>query len=362
MTEVCTEIRVLAPVADPGAEMLVLDGSAGEGGGQILRTALTLSTITGRPFAVERVRGGRAKPGLLRQHLTCLRAAAAISNARVEGATLGSPRFVFRPQEVRPGEFEFDIGSAGSVSLVLQTVALPLARARGPSRLRLRGGTHAKWAPIVPFLQQAWLPRLERMGASMRLSLLRPGFYPAGGGEVLLEVFPTSQELAALELPERPGALSLQVCAVVSNLRRSIGRRLCAAAEEALVAAGHTPVEGQVLTPPSPGPGAAVWVSALDQGGAHVFSAIGERGVSSERVGRSAAQRFVDWRRTDTSVGPFLTDQLLLPMALAGAGRFTCPELSLHAWTNLAVIEAFLGRRPRVDDLGEGRYRVRLSS
>ena len=350
---------------------LVLDGSAGEGGGQILRTSLTLSMLTGRPFAIDRIRGKRKKGGLLRQHLTCVNAAAAICGAKVDGATLGSPKLTFRPGPLRGVEKSFDIGSAGSVALVLQTIALPLSFADGPSTITIRGGTHAAWAPIVPFLEHAWLPRVRAMGAELAIELRRTGFYPAGGGELVLHVTPTStnevggagglldgKALAPLHLAAPRGALTLEAEAIVSDVPESVARRELSALAEQL---DDERIVLRSATVRSVGPGNALWLVARDEdGNTNVFSALGERGVSAEDVAREVAQRFLAWRASGAAVEEHLTDQLLVPIALAGEGRFTTDVLSLHTTTNVDVIEAFTERRIRSYDLGDGRFRVML--
>lgn len=357
--EVAVRHEVVLREARDGAPM-VIDGSAGEGGGQILRSSLTLSMLTGTPFVIDRIRGKRKKPGLLRQHLTCVNAAAAICGAKVEGAALGSPTLAFRPGPVRGVERAFDIGSAGSVALVLQTIALPLALAEGPSTITLRGGTHARWAPIVPFLEHAWLPRLRAMGVELSLELRRAGFYPAGGGELVLRVASGASSLAPLRLDAPRGALALEIEAVVSQLSESIARR------ELAEVAGRLSGERVLLrsgTVRSVGPGNALWIVARDEdGAANVFSAIGDRGVAAEEVAEEAAARFVAWRASGAAVEEHLTDQLLVPLALAGAGDFTTDALSLHMTTNVDVIEAFLRRRARSFDLGDGRFRVRFGA
>lgn len=343
------------------ARGLVIDGSAGEGGGQILRTALSLSLITGIPFTLERVRAGRKKPGLMRQHLTAVKAAAVIGNAEVEGAALGSPHLVFRPRGVTGGEYDFDIGSAGSTALVIQTLALPLTLCGRESRVHIRGGTHALWTPIQPFLESAWLPLVRRCGAQVDVVLHKPGFYPAGGGEVTLTCAPTPT-LLPLYLPERRGDLSIEVEAIVSNIPEGIARRELTSVAEALPG---TPVTLKSATVRSPGPGNAVWLTARpaeESAASNVFSAIGERGVSAEQVGSSVAEAFMRWRDTHTSVEEHLADQIMLPIALAGEGSYTCSALSLHTRTNLEVIHAFTGRRFTAWDLGDSRYRMELES
>ncbi len=357
--EVPSSLRVVLRDGAEGAPM-VIDGSAGEGGGQILRTSLALSMLTGKPFVLERIRARRKKAGLMRQHLTCVKAAAAVCGAELEGAALGSSRLVFRPGRVEGGEHELDIGSAGCVSLVLQTIALPLALAAGESRVRVRGGTHALWAPPHPFFEEAWLSLVQRAGADISLELVSAGFYPAGGGEVVMTVRP-SGALAPLHLPAPSAELAVSLRAIVSNLSEGIARRELSTAAELLTGTKVTLSSASVR---SPGPGNAIWLSARDEvtGVTNVFSGIGKVDVRAEDVGRAVAEAFLGWRETGTSIEAHLADQVMLPIALAGEGSFTCDALTLHARTNLEVIHAFTGRRFRAWDLGGSRFRVALAS
>jgi RNA 3'-terminal phosphate cyclase (ATP) len=357
-TEVLSSIRVVLREATKSAP-LVIDGSAGEGGGQILRTSLTLSMLTGTPFVLENVRAGRKKSGLMRQHLTCVKAAAAICGAELEGAALGSSRLVFRPGAITGGAHDFDVGSAGSIALVLQTIALPLALSKEASRVRVRGGTHALWAPPHPFLEEAWLPLVQRAGADVSLELVETGFYPAGGGEVVMTARPAGDLLPLHLAPSAPSRVTVR--AIVAGLSEGIARRELSTAAELLVG---TPVTLSAGTVRSPGPGNAMWLSARDErsGVVNVFSAIGERDVRAEDVGRAVAESFLAWRATGTSIESHLADQALLPIALAGEGSFTCDALTLHATTNMEVIRAFTGHRFRAWDLGGSRFRIALAS
>ena len=358
-----TEVRPSFSVVlrEAGETPMVIDGSAGEGGGQILRTSLALSMVTGKPFVLERIRAGRKKGGLMRQHLTCVKAAAAVCDAETEGASLGSTRLVFRPHAIRGGVHELDVGSAGSVCLVLQTIALPLVLGAEPSHLVVRGGTHALWAPTFPFLADAWLPLVRAAGAELTLSLGQTGFYPAGGGEVVMTTSP-SGSLAPIHLVDpRADELELGAHAIVAELSEGIARRELVAAAERLSGLRLSMSSASVH---SPGPGNAMWLSARDpkSGITNVFSQIGEPDVRAEDVGRAAADALLSWRASGTSVEAHLSDQLMLPIALAGEGSFTCEQLTLHARTNIEVIHAFTGRRLRAWDLGGSRFRVSLAS
>jgi len=356
--ELASSITVVLAEATDTSPM-VLDGSAGEGGGQILRTALALSIATRTPFVLENIRAGRKKPGLMRQHLTSVKAAALVCGGEVEGAALGSSRIVFRPGEVvAPGDVAIDVGSAGSVALVLQTVAMALALGGAASRITVRGGTHATMAPTFPFLAEAWLPLVRRAGAKLSLEMRAPGFYPAGGGEVVMTASP-AERLAPLHLGDASVLAPLELHAIVAGLSEGIARRELAAASELLTDSRVTMTSGTVR---SAGPGNAMWLVARDEasGVVNVFSGIGDVGVPAEDVGQGVAKAFLAWRESGTSVEPHIADQVMLPIALAGGGSFTTNELTLHARTNIEVVRAFTGHRLRAWELGPARFRVAL--
>jgi len=208
--------------------MLTIDGSFGEGGGQILRSSLALSLVTGKPFVIERIRASRKKPGLMRQHLSAVRAAAEVSKARVDAAELGSLRLTFCPGTVRAGDYAFDVGSAGSATLVLQTVLPALLLADGESNLTLRGGTHNPLAPPFDFLAKSYLPLVNQLGPTVEARLLRPGFYPAGGGEFTVRIQPARQ-LGRLDLTDRGEIRARRVRVLLANLPRHIAERECRA-------------------------------------------------------------------------------------------------------------------------------------
>ena len=201
-----------------------VDGSQGEGGGQVLRSSLSLSLVTGQPVCIENVRAGREKPGLMRQHLTALRAAAEVGEAEVTGMEIGSRCLTFEPRNIQPGRFEFSIGTAGSATLVLQTILPALMFADGPSEIVLEGGTHNQWAPPYDFLESAYFPLLRKMGLQITSGLDRHGFYPAGGGRFSVGITPT-ERLVGLELLDRGRVVARAVTALLANLPRSIGQR-----------------------------------------------------------------------------------------------------------------------------------------
>ena len=318
--------------------MLTLDGSEGEGGGQILRTALSLALVTGQRVRVEQIRKKRSKPGLLRQHLTAVEAATAISGARVEGAALGSLALTFMPGPVRAGTYEFAIGTAGSTTLVLQTILPALLTADGPSHVVLRGGTHNPLAPSFDFLAHAFAPALAHMGARVELELAQAGFFPAGGGEVHAAIAPG--KLQPVELLQRGDHLGFVARAQVAQLPRTVAER-----ELAVVRDAGIPGPGKFVLDEcarATGPGNALSIALRFAGITEVVSALGERGVRAEDVAQAAVDHAFTYLHHDAPVGEYLADQLLLPMALAGGGAFRTVLASSHTRTNAAVIERLL--------------------
>jgi RNA 3'-terminal phosphate cyclase (ATP) len=334
--------------------MLQIDGAQGEGGGQVLRTALALSLVTGQAFEIRRIRAGRKRPGLMRQHLAAVRAAAAVGSGRVEGVSIGSPHLTFVPGAVKPGRYRFTVGSAGSATLVLQTVLPALALAAGPSTVVLEGGTHNPFAPPFDFLEKAFLPLVGRMGPQVSVALQRPGFFPAGGGRFTARILPVSR-LLQLDLPARGKLLQLRGAAIVADLPRQIAEREAAALAAALPLA---PGDVAIREFPGCGPGNAVVVEVQCEHVTEVFSAFGARGRRAESVAQAAAAEARRYLAADVAVGRQLADQLLLPMALAGGGSFHTLEPSGHTDTNMAVIGQFLDVSITARPLKEGTWRI----
>ncbi|MCP5548003.1 MAG: RNA 3'-terminal phosphate cyclase [Akkermansiaceae bacterium] len=328
-----------------------LDGSAG--GGQMLRSALTLAMVTGKPFRMTNIRGKRRKPGLMRQHLTCVRAACEISDGTADGAEIGSTELVFRAGEVRPGSYQFAIGTAGSTGLLLQTLLPALWLADGQSELRLSGGTHNPLAPPFEFLDRVYLPAVARMGARAELELLETGFAPVGGGSIICRVQPC-ESLQAIEIAERGGLLSSSIRVPLRHLPVAIGGRILNAAEKAFPC-GDVSVE---MREPGPGRGVACLVEARFEHGTEMTCSFGEQGVSAEKVGRRAGKLMNDFVGSQAAVGRHLADQLLLPMALAGKGLFTTTAPDDHLPTNIAVIRAFLDISFRVTERSGGVWEI----
>jgi RNA 3'-terminal phosphate cyclase (ATP) len=319
--------------------MLTIDGAYGEGGGQIIRTALSLSLVTGKPFRAEHVRANRNKPGLRQQHLTAVKSAAEISQAKVEGAAVGSTEFTFIPGAVKPGDYIFDIGTAGSATLVLQTLLPPLMIASGPSMLRLHGGTHNVHAPPYDFLERIFLPLVSRTGPQILIELGRYGFYPPGGGRFDVFIEPAVKP-QRLDLLKRGRILAQRARALVVNLPASMAER-----ELAVIKAKMGLLDEQLhaeISDNAISRGTAVMIEIESEHVTEVFSRIGERGVRAEIIAEKAADEALDYLRTEAPVGEHLADQLLIPLALAGGGSFATDSLSLHTITNIAVIKKFL--------------------
>jgi RNA 3'-terminal phosphate cyclase (ATP) len=337
--------------------MLTIDGSAGEGGGQILRTSLALSLATRTPVRIIGIRKGRQRPGLMRQHLTAVRAAAEIGHADVTGAEIGSKEIVFTPGEVTPGDYTFSIGTAGSTTLVLQTVLPALLCAGERSTIALVGGTDNPMAPPFEFLARAFLPLLRRLGPIVTAELEARGFYPAGGGRFRVIIDP-SPSLARLDLLERGAVVKKSVVATVANLPGAIARRELDAANEALwwdpACLRIEALKG------APGPGNVVSIVIESEHVTEVVTGFGEKGRPAEEVGRAAAREAMAYLDSGVPVGEHLADQLLLPMALAGGGSFRTVEPSSHTTTHLRLLEQILGVRSRVEALGGGAWVIEI--
>lgn len=337
--------------------MLVIDGSEGEGGGQILRTSLALSLVTRTPVRLARIRARRAKPGLMRQHLAAVRAAAEVGRAEVVGGELGSTELTFKPGEISAGDYRFAVGTAGSATLVTQTVLPALLRAGGPSRLLLEGGTHNPLAPPFDFLERAFLPLLRRMGPTVTATLERRGFYPAGGGRFRVEIAPAP--LGRLDLPERGAVRARRLVATVVNLPGAIAAREIEAAAEVL---GWERSEyRQEVLKGEQGPGNVVTIDVESEHVTEIFTGFGEKGVRAEAVGEKVAREAAAYLESGAPVGEHLADQLILPMALGEGGAFRTIEPSSHTRTHAALIERLLGRAVRMEQVSEKVWQVEVA-
>jgi RNA 3'-terminal phosphate cyclase (ATP) len=338
-------------------DLLRIDGSQGEGGGQILRTALALSLVTGQPFRLERIRAGRPKPGLLRQHLTAVEAAARVCGAVASGAELGSEAITFTPGAVRGGDLHCAIGTAGSATLVLQAILPALLLAREPSRVVVEGGTHNAYAPPFEFLACTLLPVLRRLGADVSARLERHGFYPAGGGRLVVDVTP-SPTRAPLTLLER-GPVAISAQALVSGVPLKVAHRELRVVHEQL------DVPMSLLEPrvveDSPGPGNALLLTLASDTVTEVVTGFGDKRVSAGAVAGAACRESKEYLAAGVPVGAHLADQLLVPMVLAAGGAFRTLAPTAHTTTNAGVIEAFLGPRIRLDVHDDGTCLVTVT-
>ena len=339
--------------------MITIDGSTGEGGGQILRTALSLSVVTGQPFAIRNIRAGRAKPGLMRQHLTAVKAAAEISGARVEGADVGATSLVFEPGPAKPGDYLFRIGSAGSTTLVLQTVLTPLALAGGRSRIVIEGGTHNQGAPPFEFIERVFLPLLRRIGFDVSAELKRRGFYPAGGGMIEIGIGP-ARDFQPLILEEPGPLLSRRAEAMLANLPGIVAERELAAIAAHLGLAPHELFIRSEAD--SAGPGNCLLLTLDYEHICELITAFRRVGASSEKVAAEAASEAKAYLDCGAPVGAHLADQLILPMALASGGRFVTGSPSSHLLTNIEVVRSFLRADITVAELDGGRCGVAISA
>jgi RNA 3'-terminal phosphate cyclase (ATP) len=339
--------------------MLKIDGSMGEGGGQILRSSIALAIITGTPIKIENIRAKRDKPGLRKQHLTAVLAAAEICGGRVDGAHVGSSRLAFVPGKVVAGDYHFDIGTAGSTTLVTQTVLPPLVLADAPSRLLLRGGTHNIHAPPFDYLERVFLPLVNRMGPRVSVQFERYGFFPAGGGRFSVQIEPT-RKLTPISLLERGATVRRVARAIVAGLRLNIAERELAVVKSRL---GWNDDEfvardlGQGY-----GPGNIVLLVIESEHVTEMFTGFGERGVPAEAVAAAAADEAHQYEAAGVPVGPHLADQLIVPLALAGGGSFVTMPPTLHTMTNIEVVQMFLPVTVRTKVLEGGSVRVEVAN
>jgi RNA 3'-terminal phosphate cyclase (ATP) len=340
-------------------ETVFVDGSMGEGGGQILRTSLALACITGRNLHIENIRAARRKPGLAKQHLSCVRAASQICGGQCKGAAIGSQVLDFQPGPIRSGNFTFDIGSAGSATLVIQTILPALFLADKPSTVTVTGGTHNPWAPPFDFLAETFLPAIKTAGFDADCKLVKHGFYPAGGGKIALNVRPRQEK----------SNLSIDFCQPTDNIQ--IHARIYTAKLPAHIAQRQKKLLLQsklkfrniehIEVTDSDGPGNCIMIRLVAAsseawgwlGGTTVFTAFGQKGKPSEKVVGEVASLAGDFLPSNAAIDRFSADQLLIYMAISKSGSFTTNNLTNHLTTNIDTIKKFLPVNFRLDHRNE---------
>ena len=330
------------------SNLITIDGSLGEGGGQILRSSVGLAAVVGRAVRIEKIRAGRSKPGLMRQHLTAMKAAAQICNGTLTGGGLGSTALTFEPQQVVPGNYQFSIGTAGSATLVLQTILPALLTASGPSEIVLEGGTHNQWAPPFEFLQRAYLPIVNRMGPKVEATLERHGFYPAGGGRMVVNVTPANS-LKGFDLLERGKTIGKTATVLISNLPLSIAER---EADKIVRKLSFLKKDVAIEPVASAGPGNIVFAEIECEHVTEIATGFGRIGASAEHVAEEVVKEIRRYLKSTAPVGEYLADQILLPLGLSAAQPESCPvqrggsfrtvTLSRHASTHIDILQMLL--------------------
>ena len=331
--------------------MITIDGSQGEGGGQIVRSSMALAVLSATPIHISNIRAGRKKPGLARQHVTSVRAASEVcgGTASLDGAELGSSELVLEPGTPHAGTYYFSVGTAGSATLVLQTVLPILLRADGPSTVVVEGGTHNDMAPPFDFLDRCFLPWVRQMGATVDLTLEQHGFYPAGGGKVVAHIEPP-KHLAGFTLLQRGHRTTQRVEALLSKLPDHIGERQLKTA--ARILRWPTEHDAELTRVRSPGPGTVCMVELGFDHITKLFTAVGRRGITSEQVAKNVAKQAQTYLDHGAPVGEHLADQLLMPLALSACepvdapvrrgGAFRTGPLSMHTTTHIDILQRFL--------------------
>jgi RNA 3'-terminal phosphate cyclase (ATP) len=336
--------------------MLHIDGSQGEGGGQVLRTSLSMAMVTGTDIKIENIRAGRKKPGLMRQHLTCVKAAQEICQAEVSGAKVGSTAIMFKPGAIQSGEYEFSVGTAGSTMLIFQTVLPALVLAEGESHVRFHGGTHNMLAPSFDFIALAFVPVLKRMGINVEMKLIRHGFYPQGGGEWCAVIQP-SDRIFPLKILSAGDLKAREAVVTSSNIPDHIAQREM---KEISKNCDWSADEVRSESVKCMGSGNIVSLRLHHQKCSEVVEHVGKVGVSAERVARHAVKDLRRYQANGAAIGEYLADQLMLPMAIGEGGAFRTLKPSSHTETNRNVIHLFTEKRFKFEELSRDFWEIRL--
>lgn len=340
--------------------MIEIDGSFGEGGGQIVRTSITLSMLTEKPIVIKKIRANRKKPGLGNQHIAAIKAACQISAASVNGLELGSSTLEFNPGKSHAGNYYFDIGTAGSTTLVLQTILFPLVLCEKSSRIKIKGGTHNPFAPTSDFIKKTYLPCLEGLGIKAKLKLEKYGFYPRGGGEIDIEISPAKVgKLNQLELIEEPDWNEFTASVILANLPEHIAKRELGVLKNLFPKIAKTSIQ---RVERSHSPGNVVNLFAKSKQLTQTFSNLGKRGVAAEKVAEEVFHQLKRQMELKVPVGEYLADQLLIPMALSGGGKFMTVPLSKHTLTNIDTIKKFLDVNIVAVENSSAQHLIKLES
>ncbi|KAA8734696.1 RNA 3'-terminal phosphate cyclase [Acinetobacter qingfengensis] len=334
-----------------------IDGSQGEGGGQILRTALALSMIRGQAFELINIRAGRKKPGLMRQHLVCVQASQQISQAYVQGAELHSQRLYFAPQHVQSGKYQFQIGSAGSTTLVLQTLLPALLLQNQASELTISGGTHNPLAPTADFIEQCFLPALKKLGIDTEFKLNKAGFFPIGAGEIYIKIQPW-QHRNRLNLLDCGALQSIGAFAAVLNLseKAQIVQRELATLNKRLKLDTQHQFHLNGISQ-----GNTVYVKVECENHTQLFTSLGEIRKSAEQIANHLAEQVKQYMESSAAVDEYLADQLLLPLALGQGGEFTAQYISEHTRTQASMIEKFIECDIEFIELNKNLFQIKVN-
>jgi RNA 3'-terminal phosphate cyclase (ATP) len=336
--------------------LIEIDGSFGEGGGQILRSSLSLSMYIQQPVSINNIRAGRKKPGLMRQHLTAVKAAAEICDAQVIGAEISSLKLYFDPGKVKSGHFNFDIGTTGSTTLVLQTILPVLMLADCESSISLGGGTHNEFSPPVDFLNHSFFKQLKKMGSDVNINIGKFGFFPVGGGKIDVNIKP-SNNLNRIEIMNKGTHRSKKAIAYSSLIRESIGQSEMKIIQKKL---GWNEVNCTSTMVDSPGPGNVVVLIDENENSTEVFTGFGRRNYKLKNVIDDVLREYSEYVDSDIPVYKYMADQLIIPMALAGGGSFVTTEPTLHTMTNIEVVKKFLRIEIVVEKISDKQYQIRI--